>query len=221
MCKCVSACGNAVPAIMIKLVSIHTGGFPRSPLHQIRTGAHINKLLDGFLPSQKRKTEALCFSYPLQCSCLENPRDRGAWWAAIYGSHRVGHDWSDAAAAAAAAFPSLGLSRAALFTGKASWKKDATTYSSLWAQQASRTLCSLWALHWVGSLLPEEGRTLEGEDVHLLPPSPPGWCPCTLPGQLTLRPSLTPEARALGSAGFCSAGDPAFPLGPMPPTHME
>ena len=22
---------------------------------------------------------------PLQCSCLENPRDRGAWWAAIYG----------------------------------------------------------------------------------------------------------------------------------------
>ena len=22
---------------------------------------------------------------PLQCSCLENPRDREAWWAAIYG----------------------------------------------------------------------------------------------------------------------------------------
>ena len=22
---------------------------------------------------------------PLQCSCLEDPRDRGAWWAAIYG----------------------------------------------------------------------------------------------------------------------------------------
>ena len=22
---------------------------------------------------------------PLQCSCLQNPRDRGAWWAAIYG----------------------------------------------------------------------------------------------------------------------------------------
>ena len=22
---------------------------------------------------------------PLQCPCLENPRDRGAWWAAIYG----------------------------------------------------------------------------------------------------------------------------------------
>ena len=34
---------------------------------------------------------------PLQCSCLENPRDGGAWWAA------VGRDWSDLAAAAAAA----------------------------------------------------------------------------------------------------------------------
>ena len=22
---------------------------------------------------------------PLHCSCLENPRDGGAWWAAIYG----------------------------------------------------------------------------------------------------------------------------------------
>ena len=38
---------------------------------------------------------------PLQYSCLENPRDGGAWWAAILGSHRVGHDWSDLAAAAA------------------------------------------------------------------------------------------------------------------------
>ena len=23
---------------------------------------------------------------PLQCSCLENPRDGGAWWAAVYGA---------------------------------------------------------------------------------------------------------------------------------------
>ena len=38
---------------------------------------------------------------PLQCSCLENPRDRGAWWLPSLGSHRVGHNWSDLAAAAA------------------------------------------------------------------------------------------------------------------------
>ena len=89
---------------------------------------------------------------PLQYSCLENPMDRGAWWAAVHGaaksrawlsnfpftfhfhalekematrssvlawripgtgepgglpsmgSHRVGHDWSDLAAAAAAVY---------------------------------------------------------------------------------------------------------------------
>ena len=26
----------------------------------------------------------------LQCSCLENPRDRGAWWAAVYGVAQSG-----------------------------------------------------------------------------------------------------------------------------------
>ena len=29
----------------------------------------------------------------LQYSCLENPMDRGAWWAAVHGVTRVGHDW--------------------------------------------------------------------------------------------------------------------------------
>ena len=31
---------------------------------------------------------------PLQYSCLENPMDRGAWWAAVHGVARVGHDWA-------------------------------------------------------------------------------------------------------------------------------
>ena len=46
--------------------------------------------------SESDRTERLHFHFspscigegngnPLQCSCLENPRDRGAWWAAIYG----------------------------------------------------------------------------------------------------------------------------------------
>ena len=99
---------------------------------------------------------------PLQCSCLENPMDGGAWWAPVHGvaksrawlsdftftfhfhalekemathssilawripgteepsglpsvgSHRVGHDWSDLAAAAAAAVSSLSLYAACL-----------------------------------------------------------------------------------------------------------
>ena len=44
----------------------------------------------------KSRTEQLHFPFslscigegngnPLQCSCLENPRNRGAWWAAVYG----------------------------------------------------------------------------------------------------------------------------------------
>ena len=28
---------------------------------------------------------------PLQCCCLENPRDRGAWWSAVYG---VAQSWT-------------------------------------------------------------------------------------------------------------------------------
>ena len=28
---------------------------------------------------------------PLQCSCLENPGDEGAWWAAVYG---VAQSWT-------------------------------------------------------------------------------------------------------------------------------
>ena len=31
---------------------------------------------------------------PLQYSCLENPMDRGAWWAKSMGSERLGHDWA-------------------------------------------------------------------------------------------------------------------------------
>ena len=29
--------------------------------------------------------------YPLQCSCLENPGDRGAWWAALCG---IAESWT-------------------------------------------------------------------------------------------------------------------------------
>ena len=38
---------------------------------------------------------------PLQYSCLENPRDRGAWWAAIYG---VAQSWTRLSPVAAAFF---------------------------------------------------------------------------------------------------------------------
>ena len=40
---------------------------------------------------------------PLRCSCLENPRDGGAWWAAVYGVAQSDTTEVDLAAAAAAA----------------------------------------------------------------------------------------------------------------------
>ena len=32
---------------------------------------------------------------PLQYSCLENPMDRGAWWAIVHGVAKIGHNWSN------------------------------------------------------------------------------------------------------------------------------
>ena len=61
--------------------------------------SHGWRSLVGFSPwgrEESDTTERLHFHFslpciaegngnPLQCSCLENPRDRGAWWAAVYG----------------------------------------------------------------------------------------------------------------------------------------
>ena len=50
----------------------------------------VNKVLLGFSIGEGNGT-------PLQYSCLENPMDRGAWWAAVHGvestvSLGVGHN---------------------------------------------------------------------------------------------------------------------------------
>ena len=61
--------------------------------------SHGQKSLEGCSPWRRwgsDMTERLNFHFslacigegngnPLQCSCLENPRDGGAWWAAVYG----------------------------------------------------------------------------------------------------------------------------------------
>ena len=62
------------------------------------TISHISALsaLGSFFVSQSDATERLHFHFslscigegngnPFPCSCLENPRDGGAWWAAVYG----------------------------------------------------------------------------------------------------------------------------------------
>ena len=124
---------------------------------------------------------------PHQYSCLENPMDGGAWWAAVHGvskrwtrlsdftftfhfhalekemathssvltwripgtgepgglpsmgSHRVGHDWSDLAAAAAYKWkaPSFPL----LFPWPSSWNKNVLVVSLTVV-----VTCDLWAI---------------------------------------------------------------------------
>ena len=43
-----------------------------------------------FIVYQTEKAMASQLQYP----CLENPMDGGAWWAAVHGLRRVGHDWA-------------------------------------------------------------------------------------------------------------------------------
>ena len=40
---------------------------------------------------RRKETWVRSLEEPLQCSCLENPVDRGAWQATVHGSQRVRH----------------------------------------------------------------------------------------------------------------------------------
>ena len=48
----------------------------------------------GFIPGSER-SRAEGNGNPLQYSCLENPMDRGAWWATVHRVTRVGYSWSN------------------------------------------------------------------------------------------------------------------------------
>ena len=40
-------------------------------------------------PSNLKFVLQVCVSVSVLCSCLETPRDREAWWAAVYGTSYV------------------------------------------------------------------------------------------------------------------------------------
>ena len=64
-------------------------------LDQMKIKIHSTKLCFFFTKYITLTITCLCMPFflfcgegngnPLQCSCLENPRDGGAWWAAVYG----------------------------------------------------------------------------------------------------------------------------------------
>ena len=64
-----------------------TSGPPGKPFYMLDVCSCLNifsrKLFDGSVYEIGEGN-----GNPLQCSCLENPRDQGAWWAAVYGVSR-------------------------------------------------------------------------------------------------------------------------------------
>ena len=61
-----------------------SGGFlETSLLHSLRHDIFLSVLCGEIFGAPNPSWEGN--GNPLQCSCLENPRDRGAWWAAVYG----------------------------------------------------------------------------------------------------------------------------------------
>ena len=55
--------------------------------HEIHMGSFEKCWILGYTPDQFRRTSGFWGSQctPLQYSCLENPMDGGAWWAAVHG----------------------------------------------------------------------------------------------------------------------------------------
>ena len=67
------------------------------------TGAWISIPAAGRSPGEEN-------GKPLQYFCLENPMDRGAWWATVHGILRVGHDLATKPQHCLSVISNLGLS---------------------------------------------------------------------------------------------------------------
>ena len=78
---------------------------------------------------------------PLQCSCLENPRDGGAWWAAVYGvtQSRTRLKW---------------LSSSRDETERGEWK------SWLKAQHSESEDHGIWSHHFMGNRWGNSGNSV-------------------------------------------------------------
>ena len=88
---------------------------------------------------------------PLQCSCLENPRDRGAWWAAVYG---VSQSQTRLKQLSSSSSSSNGLYNECLFftvQGTRKAKIMAPTYSEAGEGplSGSYTVCFCFVLMWL------------------------------------------------------------------------
>ena len=65
----------------------------RKQMYGYQRGKWVGRIYESEINMNQKKNPEAVFNkgLPLQYSCLENPRDGGAWWAAIYG---VAQSWT-------------------------------------------------------------------------------------------------------------------------------
>ena len=102
---------------------------------------------------------------PLQCSCLENPRDGGAWWAAVYGvaQSQTRLKWLSSSSSSSCQVVSdscnsvhcnpLGSSVHGIFPGKNTGGGCRFLLQGIFPTQGSN-LCLLRLLQWQADSLP-------------------------------------------------------------------
>ena len=88
MCVCVCVCVNLYMYVCVCVVG---GGASQVALVVKNPPANAGDIRDmGLIPGSGR-SPGEGHDNPLQYSCLENPMDRGAWWAAV---PRVAKSWT-------------------------------------------------------------------------------------------------------------------------------
>ena len=78
--------GNGTPLQYSSLENPMDGGAWWAAVHGVAKSR--TRMSDSSFMHWRRKWQPTPVSHssvPLQCSCLENPRDGGAWWVAAYG----------------------------------------------------------------------------------------------------------------------------------------
>ena len=122
---------------------------------------------------------------PLQCSCLENPRDGGAWWAAIYGvaQSQARLKWLSSSRAVACQAPlSMDLPNPSI---------KPTSLMSLSLAGGLFTSRATWEAAMVGLMAASKRAHTKGHLLGLLLPVPPSLQWATLQETLCRRPSNT------------------------------
>ena len=76
---------NVAVIIIMRLPRWHNGEKKNPPANAEDTGEM------GSIPGSGR-SPGVGNGNPFQYFCLEDSMDRGAWWATVHGSQRVGHD---------------------------------------------------------------------------------------------------------------------------------